>query len=568
MGRTLSTAVRASATVWSDVVGNRDLRRLEIGRTWSVMAEAIATVGFGVYAFQRSGPLAIAGLVAVQMLPGALAAPWLSGAADHFRRERVLRVAELTRGIAMAVTAILVHGHAPVAVVALMAAVLSVASATFYPARRSLVPLLVRTPRELTSANVASSTLQSAGLMLGPIVSGAVLSIDGTIVWPVFVIASVAFLGSALGLLRIRSTSSVWLPVRSDGESARRTALRVVRADRHLQAVLAAFTVKNLARGAFTVFVVTIPLSLLKLNTPAVGFLSAAVGAGGLTAGLLGGAALLHGRRLARLMVGGLLLWSLPMFMIAATPTALAALVGLAAVGLGNSVVDVSGYTLITRNAADDVLARVFGLHETTRAVGIALGAFVTAVGVDDVGTRTTLVAAGAVVTAAALALWAPLASVDRASRVPTERLALLRASRLFGRLQPLALERLAKRMQPVSVARGDAIVREGEVGQAVYLVSEGTLDVVSAGQTVAALHHGDHFGEIALLQASPRTASVVAETPATVFMLDGEDFMSAVSGHPVSSSIARSTADERLRELAGLAGGDGPTPAPAGTAD
>jgi hypothetical protein len=256
------------------------------------------------------------------------------------------------------------------------------------------------------------------------------------------------------------------------------------------------------------------------------------------------------------------------MFMIAATPTALAALIGLAAVGLGNSVVDVAGYTLITRSAADDVLARVFGLHETTRAVGIALGAFLTAVGVDNAGTRTTLVAAGAVVTAAALALWAPLASVDRASRVPTERLALLRASRLFGRLQPLALERLAKRMQPVSVAAGDAIVREGEVGQAVYLVSEGTLDVVSAGRTVAALHHGDHFGEIALLHASPRTASVVAETPATVFMLDGEDFMSAVSGHPVSSSIARSTADERLRELAVLAAADGSDSAPAGAVD
>ena len=252
--------------------------------------------------------------------------------------------------------------------------------------------------------------------------SGAVLALDGIIVWPVFAIAAVAFLGSALGLLRIRNTSTVWLPARSEGESARRTAVRTVLADPHLQAVLSAFTVKNLARGAFAVFVVTIPLSLLQLKTPAVGYLSAALGAGGLTAGLLGGAALLHGRRLARLMVGGLLLWSLPMFMIAATPTALAALVGLAAVGLGNSVVDVSGYTLITRNAADDVLARVYGLHETTRAIGISLGAFVTAVGVDNVGTRATLVAAGAVVTVAALALWAPLASVDRASRVPTER--------------------------------------------------------------------------------------------------------------------------------------------------
>ena len=143
MRRTLSTAVSASATVWSDVVANRDLRRLEIGRISSVMGEAIATVGFGVYAFTQNGPLAVAGLVAVLMLPGALAAPWLSGTADRFRRERVLRAAELVRALTLGLAALLAFHHAPVAAIAALAAVLSVASATFYPARRALVPLLV-----------------------------------------------------------------------------------------------------------------------------------------------------------------------------------------------------------------------------------------------------------------------------------------------------------------------------------------------------------------------------------------------------------------------------------------
>src|SRR5207253_1953537 len=129
--------------------------------------------------------------------------------------------------------------------------------------------------------------------------------------------------------------------------------------------------------------------------------------------------------------------------------------------------------------------------------------------------------------------------------------LALLRGSQLFGRLQPVSLERLAARMQPVRIAAGDAVVREGEVGQAVYLVSDGRLDVVSAGRRVGELAHGDHFGEIALLDASPRTATVVAVVASTVFMLEGEDFISAVGGHPVSSSIARATADDRLSELA-----------------
>ena len=97
MRRTVTTAARASATVWSDVVSNPDLRRLEIGRVWSVTAESIAAVGLAVYGFTTSGAIAVAALVTVQYLPGALAAPWLSGTADRFRRERVLVLAELGR---------------------------------------------------------------------------------------------------------------------------------------------------------------------------------------------------------------------------------------------------------------------------------------------------------------------------------------------------------------------------------------------------------------------------------------------------------------------------------------
>ncbi|MDX6547986.1 MAG: hypothetical protein QOG33_1536 [Gaiellales bacterium] len=164
MRRAFLAAARASATVWSDVVRNPDLRRLEIGRISSVMAESISVVGLGVYAFTRSGPIAVAVMVLVQMLPGAVAAPWLSGAGDRFHRERVLKVAELARAAAMAAMTVLAYRGAPIAVIAAMAAALSIASATFYPTRRSLVPLLVRSPRELTSANVTSSTLQSGGL--------------------------------------------------------------------------------------------------------------------------------------------------------------------------------------------------------------------------------------------------------------------------------------------------------------------------------------------------------------------------------------------------------------------
>ena len=108
-----------------------------------------------------------------------------------------------------------------------------------------------------------------------------------------------------------------------------------MRSERHLRAVLIAFCVKNLARGASMVLVVTIPLELLNLQSAAVGYLSAAIGAGGLLAGILGGAALLHGRRLGLLMLGGIALAGVAMFVIAGRPTVLFAVAGLAAVGPG-----------------------------------------------------------------------------------------------------------------------------------------------------------------------------------------------------------------------------------------
>src|SRR5262249_60478625 len=113
----ISTAARASATVWSDVARTRDLRRLELGRGWAVTGEAIAAVGLGVYAFTESGALAVAGVVALQMMPGALAAPLFSAMADRFRRERVMLIADGCRALLLALAAIASYQQASVLVV-------------------------------------------------------------------------------------------------------------------------------------------------------------------------------------------------------------------------------------------------------------------------------------------------------------------------------------------------------------------------------------------------------------------------------------------------------------------
>src|SRR5262249_13808471 len=145
------------------------------------------------------------------------------------------------------------------------------------------------------------------------------------------------------------------------------------------------------------------------------------------------------------------------------------------------------------------------------RALAISAGSVITALIVDQWGTRTALVVAGVSVLTFAVVIRGRLARVDRESRIPAEPLELLSRSRVVGPLQPVALERLAATVRPITVDAGTVVVKEGDLAQVAYLVAEGRLEVVSAGKHVAELGDGDHFGEIALLDGSPRTATVVA---------------------------------------------------------
>ncbi len=87
---------------------------------------------------------------------------------------------------------------------------------------------------------------------------------------------------------------------------------------------------------------------------------------------------------------------------------------------------------------------------------------------------------------------------------------------------------------------------RDGD-GDRYYTIAEGELDVFVDGARVRTLRRGDGFGEIALLHDLPRTATVQATTPVTLYALDKEPFLEVVTGHPVTSTAAHAIAAERL---------------------
>jgi CRP-like cAMP-binding protein len=116
--------------------------------------------------------------------------------------------------------------------------------------------------------------------------------------------------------------------------------------------------------------------------------------------------------------------------------------------------------------------------------------------------------------------------------------------------LQPAVLEQLAASLEPIEVATGTPVVREGEIGDRFYVVEDGRLSVTVGDQAGQTLGPGEFFGEIALLRALPRTATVTALTDCCLLALDGEQFVAAITGEARSREAADLVVSQRLATL------------------
>lgn len=130
----------------------------------------------------------------------------------------------------------------------------------------------------------------------------------------------------------------------------------------------------------------------------------------------------------------------------------------------------------------------------------------------------------------------------------------LLRQVDLFAGLDRVALSRLAAYLQPQSFKAGDIIFRQGEPGDAFYLVASGSVGVIVTGKgQVRILQSGEPFGEMALLTNSPRTATIAADADCEVLRLERASFMDLVRQQPsVALSIAATLSRRLARMLAG----------------
>jgi CRP-like cAMP-binding protein len=109
-------------------------------------------------------------------------------------------------------------------------------------------------------------------------------------------------------------------------------------------------------------------------------------------------------------------------------------------------------------------------------------------------------------------------------------------------------LQIIARHMQVVAVTEGTVLMRQGQHGDAFYVVLEGRGEMVRAGRIVGDVGPGEHVGELALLDPAPRSATVTAKTAMTVGVIDARTFAAIVRDVPALSTKLLSALARRLR--------------------
>ncbi len=104
------------------------------------------------------------------------------------------------------------------------------------------------------------------------------------------------------------------------------------------------------------------------------------------------------------------------------------------------------------------------------------------------------------------------------------ERAALVRAVSVFEDVDPSDIDALAAIATEVEFPAGRTIARQGEVGNGLFVVAAGRVDVVRDGERLATLGPGQWFGELAVLARAPRMASCVAAEPTTCLAIAAWD--------------------------------------------
>jgi MFS family permease len=531
-----------------EVLRNGAIVRVEAAWVSAVAAEWAYLVSLLVFAYDAGG-VAAAGLVTtVRMLPPALLAPFVATVADRIAPNRVLAAIQSARAATVGFGAVVIVADLPPAWIFAVAGIEGLLAVLKRPTTMALLPALARSPEQLVASNAVTSTGEAAGVLIGPAIGALLLAIGG--VGLGFAGPAAAFAIASGIVLSIRTPT---IPRGAEATTGARSAVRellggfgALRDYPSVGLLVGLFATQTFVRGLLTVLLVATAIELLGLGQSGVGYLNSAIGAGGLI-GAVGVMAIVGRRRMGGAVSAALATWGLPIAIVGIAPTTWLAVPLLGIIGVANAVLDVSGFTLLQRCVPNALRARVFGAFEGIVALTFGVGSLAAAPLVGLLGLRASLVVVGALLPVIAIVSATAVRRADAAAVVPHRQVELLRGVPLFAPLSMVVIEQLARSLEPIHHDAGTSVIVQGDAGDAYYIVSSGRADVIRDGARIAEVSAGDGFGEIALLDDRPRTASIVVREALDGHRLPREAFLEAVTGSPLSARAGARLVAERL---------------------
>ncbi|MFN2419016.1 MAG: MFS transporter, partial [Candidatus Limnocylindria bacterium] len=507
---------------------NRALARLLAGEFISGIGDWLYLVAVLVVVYAESNSAVLLGIVgAARILPYVLLSVPAGIVADRFDRRMVLLVTDVARGVLMLCLVAAVVVDAPTAVIVAISILAACFSTFFGPAIAALLPMLVD-ESDLGPANSAWATLDNVAFILGPALAGVLLASGGLEF--AFLLNAISFGIVAVVLWRLPVPRAA-VSAESGGMATPSPPAGWRQLVRPLAGPFVLDATTSIVGGGVGVLTVVIAVDVLNAGQAGTGYLNAAVGVGGVVAGV--GAGVLLARRLGVPLILGGVVGGIGLAWLALAGDLLTAMIAIAVAVAGLLLLDVVNTTLIQRIVPDELRGRAMGVLQATSAILYSLGSLVMPIIAGAFGVGPVLIGSAVITVvgvSAALAL-----SVG--GSVPPEldpARARLVQHPIFSGLPAARLEAAARQLVELPVATGRAIVRQGDPADRFYLIGEGTVRVTQAADGGEEVHlrdlgPGDVFGEIGLLRRTPRTATVTAATPGTLLALEAGAFLDLV---------------------------------------
>lgn len=118
----------------------------------------------------------------------------------------------------------------------------------------------------------------------------------------------------------------------------------------------------------------------------------------------------------------------------------------------------------------------------------------------------------------------------------------------IFSNCTPEEIAAIDEVTQEQAFQPGQIIVSQGTPGQAFYMVLSGRVEIIRDNNSLGAFRPGDFFGEMALLDSAPRSATIRAIEPTTCLMLSSWDFKRLLERHPSIAIKLLEVLSRRLR--------------------